>query len=249
MIVFVEPVVEPTVVPGIPDQAPSVAVPVVSAEDHALGALNPSRLATQVLTGGVAPLLVYEIGRHAGLADATALAISAAPPALAIVVEWVWRRVLNVIGAIVLVGILLGLAAVFVLHGNELLLKMRESVVTGLFGLICLVSMFLPGRPALFHVGRALAGAGDRARGREFAALWEEPRARRVFTVMTAAWGAGLLLEAGIRALLAVELSTGRFLTFSPVVGWVVIGSLLYWTITYVRASRARAEAEAAATP
>lgn len=227
--------------------AAAVAAP--SAEDHALGALNPSRLLTQALTGGVAPLVVYEIGRHAGLADATALAVSAVPPALSIVVEWAWRRVLNVIGAIVLVGILLGLAAVFVLHGNELLLKMRESVVTGLFGLVCLASLALPVRPALFHVGRALAGAGDRERGREFAALWAEQRARRVFTVMTAAWGIGLLLEAGVRAALAAELSTGRFLTFSPVVGWVVIGSLLYWTITYTRASRARAEAEATAAP
>ena len=238
-------------VPGGPQEAVALAVPAATAEDHALGALNPSRLLTQVLTGGVAPLVVYEIGRHAGLADATALAISAAPPALAIVVEWAWRRVLNVIGAIVLVGILLGLAAVVVLHGNELLLKMRESVVTGLFGLICLVSLTLPVRPALFHVGRALAGAGDRERSREFAALWDEPRARRVFTVMTAAWGTGLILEAGIRAVLAAELSTGRFLTFSPVVGWVVIGSLLYWTIAYSRASRQRAvaEAETAAAP
>ena len=236
-------------VPAGAGEPVALAVAVPTAEDHALGALNPHRLLTQALTGGVAPLVVYEIGRHAGLADATALAVSAVPPALSIVVEWAWRRVLNVIGAIVLVGILLGLAAVLVLHGNELLLKMRESVVTGLFGLVCLSSLALPVRPALFHVGRALAGAGDRERGREFAALWEEPRARRVFTVMTAVWGIGLLLEAGVRAALAAELSTGKFLTFSPVVGWVVIGSLLYWTITYTRASRARAEAEAAAVP
>ena len=241
-----EPPAEPIAVPGA--EAVALSLPAVSAEDHALGALNPSRLLTQVLTGGVAPVAVYEIGRHAGLADATALAVSAAPPALAIVAEWAWRRVLNVIGAIVLVGILLGLAAVLVLHGSELLLKMRESVVTGLFGLVCLVSLALPTKPALFHVGRLLAGAGDRQRAQEFSALWEEPRARRVFTVMTAVWGMGLLLEAGIRAVLALELSTGRFLTVSPIAGWVVIGSLLYWTITYSRASRRRAEAEAAAT-
>jgi hypothetical protein len=31
-------------------------------------------------------------------------------------------------------------------------------------------------------------------------------------------------------------------------VGWVIIGSLTYWTITYIRASRRLGEAEAAAT-
>ncbi|MDE3087191.1 MAG: hypothetical protein KGJ77_10555, partial [Acidobacteriota bacterium] len=81
-----EPTAEPTPVPGIPAdeppaggpvlsaEEPPAGGPVLSAEDHAFGALNPSRLVTQVLTGGVAPLVVYEIGRHAGLADATALA-------------------------------------------------------------------------------------------------------------------------------------------------------------------------------
>jgi hypothetical protein len=213
-----------------------------------MAALSPRALARQALTGGVAPLVVYQLARHAGAADATALAISAAPPALAVVVEWLWRRSLNVIGAIVLVGILLGLGAVGVLHGDELVLKMRESVVTGVFGLVCLVSLVLPGRPAMFHIGRALAGAGN-PEGREaFDGLWEEPRARRVFRIVTLGWGLGFAVEAGLRALLALELPTGTFLAVTPPVGWVIIGSLTYWTITYIRASRRLGEAEAAAT-
>lgn len=205
--------------------------------------LTPRMLGLQALTGGVVPLVVYELARHAGLADATSLAVAALPPGLAVVAEWLWRRRLNIIGMIVLVGILLGLGAVLVLHGNELLLKMRESVVTGTFGLVCLVTLVIPIRPAMFYVGQALAGAGDRLRRQEFAALWAEERARRTFTILTAAWGAGLVAEAGVRALLAVELSTGSFLTLSPVVGWVVIGGLIYWTISYTRANRRAAEA------
>jgi hypothetical protein len=217
-----------------------------AAEEHALAMLTPRMLGLQALSGGVVPLVVYELCRHASLADATALAIAALPPALAVVAEWMWRRRLNVIGAIVFVGILVGLAAVVVLHGSELLLKMRESVVTGLFGVVCLVTLVLPVRPAMFHLGRALAGGGSPQRGEEFAALWEEPRARRTFTVLTAGWGVGLVAEAGLRAILAAELPTGRFLAISPVVGWVVIGGLLYWTIGYARASRRMAEAELA---
>lgn len=215
-------------------------------EQHALTMLSPSMLVRQALTGGVAPLVAYELARHGGLSDVNALAVSAAPPALAIAGEWLWRKQLNVIGAIVLTGIVLGLGAVTVLHGDELLLKMRESVVTGMFGLACLVTLVLPVRPALFHVGRAMASAGDRERGLEFATLWEQPQARRVFQVLTLVWGTGLLLEAGIRAVLALELSTGRFLAVTPVVGWVVIGSLIYWTMRYVRRTRQQAEALAA---
>lgn len=221
----------------------------VSFEDHALATLSPRRLILQMLTGGVAPLVTYELGKHAGLSDPTALATSAVPPALAIGAEWLWRRQINVIGTIVLTGILLGLASVAVFHGNELLLKMRESVVTGMFGLICLVTLVLPMRPAMFHVGRALASAADREKGREFATLWDVTEARRVFIVLTLVWGLGLLVEAGARAVLALELSTGRFLATAPVAGWIVIGSLLAWTFSYSRRSRQRGEAAAQAAP
>lgn len=240
--------VEPTVAAGADAVTPSAAVPgAPSSEDHALAALSPRVLVRQALTGGVAPLLAYELARRAGIADSEALAISAAPPALAVVAEWLWNRSLNVIGAVVLVGILLGLGAAGVLHGNELLLKMRESVVTGIFGLVCLLSLVLPVRPVMFHMGRALSRTASREAREEFDTLWEQPRARRVFRIVTLAWGAGFVLEAGVRALLAFELSTGRFLAVTPVVGWIVVGSLTYWTISYVRASRRRGEAEAAA--
>lgn len=212
-------------------------------EDHALGVLSPSMLLRQALSAGVAPVVVYQIARHAGVSDTSALAWSAAPPAIAIAAEWVWRKQINVIGTIVLTGIVLGLGAVTLLHGSELLLKMRESVVTGLFGLTCLTSLVLPMRPVLFHVGRALAASADRQRGADFDLLWDQPAARRVFVVLTLGWGLGLVTEAGIRAVLALELSTGRFLAVTPVVGWVVIGSLLWWTFRYVRAARRRTEA------
>ncbi|MHB8328536.1 MAG: VC0807 family protein [Acidimicrobiales bacterium] len=221
-----------------PARPEAMAAP--GAEEHALGALSPRALAPQILTGGVAPLVAYELARHFGAADASALALSSVPPALAVAAEWVWRRRLNVIGAIALIGIVAGLVSMAFLNGNELLLKMRESVVTGAFGIVCLVTLVGPARPVMFYVGRALAGGEDRSRGAEFDALWEVPSGRRVFTVLTAMWGFGLVLEAGVRALLALELSTGPFLAVTPAVGWVVIGALIYLTVTYVRATRRR---------
>jgi hypothetical protein len=207
-------------------------------ESHALGALSPRALAPQILTGGVAPFVVYLIARHAGMADASALAVSSVPPALSVLGSWAWRRRLDPIGTIALVSIGAGLVAMGLLHGSELMLKMRESVVTGLFGLICLVTLVAPVKPAIFVMGRALTGGSDRDRVAEFDGLWEVPESRRVFSVLTAVWGVALVGEAAVRAALALTLSTGTFLAVTPIVGWCVIGSLIYFTITYVRARR-----------
>jgi len=65
--------------------------------------------------------------------------------------------------------------------------------------------------------------------------------------VFTTAWGVALVLEAAVRAVLAVTLATGPFLAVAPVVGWSVIGSFLYFTITYVRGRRPSALAVGAA--
>lgn len=211
-------------------------------EEHALRAISPRALLPQVLTGGVAPFVAYQLARHGGLSDASALAVSSVPPALAVLVEWAWRKRLNVIGAIALVGIAAGLVAMAFLHGNELLLKMRESVVTGIFGVVCLTSLALPGRPVMFFLGRAMGAGGDRERAREFDGLWDQPEARRAFTVITALWGVGFVLEAGLRAVLAFELSTSTFLAVTPVISWAVVGVLIYLTIAYSRASRRQAE-------
>ena len=207
-------------------------------ESHAMGALSPRAMAPQILTGGVAPLVVYQIARHAGVADASALALSSVPPAASVVGSWAWRRRLDPIGTIALVSIAAGLVAMGLLHGSEVMLKMRESVVTGLFGVICLVTLAVPVKPAMFVMGRALTGASDRQRVAEFDDLWDVPEARRVFVVLTAVWGVALVAEAAVRAALALTLSTGTFLAVTPIVNWAVLGSLIYFTIAYVRARR-----------
>jgi hypothetical protein len=217
------------------DQQDASADPV---ESHALGALSPRALAPQILTGGVAPFVVYQICRHAGVADATALALSSVPPALSVVGSWAWRKRLDPIGTIALMSIGAGLVSMAVFNGSELMLKMRESVITGLFGFVCLVSLVAPVKPAMFVMGRALTGGADRSRMVEFDALWDQPPARRVFVVLTAVWGVALVGEAGARAVLALTLSTGTFLAVTPVLGWSVIGALIYFTISYIRANR-----------
>lgn len=211
------------------------------AEEHALAALAPRALLPQIASGVVAPFLAYQLARRAGLSDAAALATSSAPPALAVLVEWLWRRRLNLIGAAVLLGIGGGLLGLVLFHGNELLLKLRDVGATATLGLACLGTLVLPVRPAMFYVGRLLAGMTDRARMAEFDMLWERPEARRTFSVLTLVWGIGLLGEAALRVVLALELPTGVFLAVAPLGTGVVIGGLLAFTVVSSRRARRRA--------
>jgi hypothetical protein len=207
-------------------------------EDPILGALKPRILGPQVVAGGLAPFLVYQLAHRHGMADATSLALASVVPALWVVGNWAWRRRLEVIPGIALFGLVIGLIAVVALHGSELVLKMRESLISGTLGLVFLISLAVSRRPFIFHLGRAMASSQGAGAIAHFDTLWGEERARRVVRVLTLLWGIGLFGEAALRAVLALTLPTGTFLALTPPVGWVIIGSLMWFTVNYIRTNR-----------
>lgn len=211
-------------------------------EDPILGALKPRTLLPQLAAGGLAPFLVYQLAHHRGMADAPSLALATVVPALWVIGNFAWRRRVEVIPGIALFGIVIGLIAVVAFHGNEMALKMRESLISGTLGLTFLISLAVSERPFIYHLGKAMASSQGGGAKADFETLWGEERARRVVHVLTALWGAGLFGEAILRAILAVALPTGTFLALAPVVGWVIIGSLMWFTVTYIRNSRRQAE-------
>jgi len=196
------------------------------------------RLAPQLVTAGVLPVIGYSLLRpHVGN-DATALAAVMVFP-LGDILFQRWRRgVIEPIGIIALFGIGLGLVSAVLLHGNAMLLKVRESVFTGVFGLVCLGSLLRP-RPVMFYLGRMFATGNDPEKNAEFEGVWELPDSPRRFRFVTAVWGVALVAEAVLRTVLAVVLSTQRFLEVVPVVGWAVLGGLLFFTTRYSRAAEA----------
>jgi hypothetical protein len=211
-------------------------------------AMVPSvrRLAPQLLTAGVLPVVGYSLLRpHVGN-DATALAAVMVFPVAEIAYQRVRRGVLEPIGVIALAGIALGLVSALVLHGNATLLKIRESVFTGVFGLVCLGSL-LRRRPVMFYMGRMFATGNDPVKVAEFEGVWDLPGAPGRFRFVTAVWGLALVAEAVVRVVLAVVLSTQRFLEIVPVVGWGVLGGLLFFTTRYVRSAETSLLGEAEA--
>ena len=211
------------------------------------GAPSLRAMAPSTVFGAVIPLAVYYVVRRHVSGDATALVIAGAFPAGWVLVELARKRTLDAIGSITLFGFLAGIAASYALGGNAFVLKVRDSAFTALFGLVCLVSLAWH-RPMMFHLGKALSAGDDKDRRAAYDELFTLPTSRRTFVIITAAWGVGLLVEAGVRVLLAVALPTGTFLAVSPVVGGVFFGGLFIFTLRYSKIARARGEALLAET-
>src|SRR3954469_11436720 len=102
------------------------------------------------------PLLTYRVLHAAGASDVVALISSGVPPALGVAVAAKRHHRLDVIGALVLLGVLIGTSLGLLTHDPKLVL-LEGAVPTLLFSLACLVSVLLR-RPLMFVLLRAMAG-------------------------------------------------------------------------------------------
>lgn len=206
------------------------------------GAPSPRAMAPSVVGGAIVPLVVYYSVRGHVHGDAPALMIAGAPAAGWVAIEWARKRRLDPIASIVLFGFLAGIIASVALGGNAFVLKVRDSVFTAMFGLACLVSLTWR-RPIMFFIGRALSAGDDPEKLRAYDELYEMPTAPRTFALITACWGVGLIVEAGLRVVLAASLPTGAFLAASPMLAATIFGGLFAFTVWFSKRARRIGEA------
>ena len=189
------------------------------------------------------PLLLYSVLRSAGLSAVSALILSGILPAIGVAIGIIQHRRLDVIGALVLAGILIGTVLGLASHNARLVL-LEGSVPTALFGLACLGSLWAR-RPLMFSFALEFIGP-DTARGREMASRWQHRGYRHAFRVITAVWGFGYLVEAGLRAVIVEQTSTGTALASSKALPFVVAAILGIWTAAYGRRQQRKGERLAA---
>jgi hypothetical protein len=194
--------------------------------------MRPSlrRLWPKLVLAGALPVVGYILLRpHVG-SDATALSAVMVFPLIDIAGERLRNGSFEPIGIIAVVGIAVGIAGALLFHGNTTLLKVRDSLLTGVFGIVCLLSLSRR-RPAMFYLGRSFVSGGDAERAREFENLWDLPGVPLRFRVVTAVWGVGLVAESVLRTALALTLSTKTFLLVTPVINWSVLGLLIWFSV------------------
>ena len=204
------------------------------------------RSATMIVIFDVAaPLVTYNLLRSAGMTAVAALLLSGVFPAVNVAIGAIQHRRLDVVGALVLAGIVVGTVLGLVSHSTRLLL-VEGSVPTAVFGVACLGSLWTQ-RPLMFSFAREFTGP-DTAKGREMTRLWQYAGYRRVFRIITAVWGTAFLLEAALRVAVVYNTSAGTALAISKVTPFLFVAILSAWTIAYGARQRKKGERMAAAS-
>jgi intracellular septation protein A len=192
-----------------------------------------------------APLVAYKLLRSAGVTAVMALVLSGVFPALGVAIGVIRHRRLDVVGALVLTGILVGTILGLVSHSARLVL-VEGSVPTAIFGVACLGSLWAR-HPLMFSFAREFTGP-DTAKGQEMTRLWQYEGYRRIFRVITIVWGVAFLLEAALRVFIVYKTSAGTALAISKATPFVFFAILSAWTVAYGAHHRKKGERMAAAS-
>ena len=200
--------------------------------------------APTILFNVVLPIITYSLLTGYGMADAPALAASGLWPLLELGISVARTRHADEFSIMVLIFLVVGVAASLAFNDARLLL-VKDSAVTGLFGLALLGSLLAP-RPLMFYFGRKFATGGDPARVEWWNGLWQYPGFRRSQRILTVVWGGAFLGEAILRIILSYTLPVSTMVVISNVLPYVVLGLLMLGTVSYGRRAGRR---NAAAVP
>ncbi len=181
----------------------------------------------------VLPVVGYQVLASRGASPTMALSLTTVFPIAGILGSWFRERRPDILGIISLLFIVAGLAATMV-TGDPRLTLMKGSIITGAFGLAFLASLLLP-RPLAFYLGRRMMTGGKPDLMSRWDALWEYPRFRYGNRVVSMVWGFGLIVEALLRVVLALSLTTSTFVWLWSVLSYGIYASLLVWTVCYAR--------------
>lgn len=196
----------------------------------------------EMVVDGAMPYATYLVLRSQGVGNVAALAAGAVFPAGFIVVRFARRR-LDGFGLVVLAVIALGVA-LSLLSGDARFALVKESLLTGAFGLAMLGSLAAR-RPLMYYSGRKFATDGTP----EGLARWESYWAKSAMfrhsnRMLTVVWGTVFLAEAAIRVVAAYTLATSTAVALSAFVPLTVVALLVTWTIAYSKRTRPISRAE-----
>ncbi|MGW2485711.1 VC0807 family protein [Streptomyces sp. NPDC001606] len=194
----------------------------------------------------VAPILIYNQLHDHGYSESTAILVSGLGPVLDIVIYLAWHRRIDEFAIVSLLFVALTLVISFIGPDDPRLLLAKDSFVTGLVGVVYLATLAAP-RPLMFYFGRKFATDGTPQMIDWWNGMWQYPGFRRVQRNLTIVWGLAFIVEAVLRIVLVYRLSHSQMVTVNSFLPYVVIGVLVYWTMTYARRASARGRAATAA--
>jgi len=188
-------------------------------------------VALGITINGVLPFIIYR-SSVSQLGEWQALILASVPPLLNSGRELILRHRVDTIGSLALAGILFSLISLS-LGGSARVLLLRSTVITGLFGVIYLVSLLFA-RPLIFYIVRFFE-TGDKPEGiAKWNRFWTTSTTFRYgMRLLTIGWGIGLLAEAVLGFGLLQVLTVEQFLLISPLLGYGFFFGLLFWSFWY----------------
>src|SRR5919204_6216534 len=197
-----------------------------------------------LLINGVAPFLVYTLV-HTHLSQLHALMLTALVLLADGVVGLVRQRRINAFGALVFLSLVLSSLLVLV-GGSPRLILVRESALSGVFGVLMLLSLFWP-QPLVYYLARHFVAPGTSARWHTFQRAATSPRFRSFLRLLTVIWGLVTVLDAGLNTYLAFHLPVATFLAVTPVARYSMMGCTFVWTLAHAHRGRYLAQVFGAA--
>jgi hypothetical protein len=210
--------------------------------------LSAAKIEPDIKIGAVAPSLVFDLALPVltffvltgfGVSKLLALCVGGVFPALNIGRTWIGSRQIQPLGVIVITFIAIGTAAALV-SGSVFVALVKDFLLAGTFGLLCLGSLIGSGRPLMFYLLRQFIAGDDPGRLHWWESLWQHPRFRGAQRRVTAVWGVAYVLEAAIGIAFAWVLEPAHVVIMSPIMALGVLIALAVWTRAYLLGLRAQ---------
>jgi hypothetical protein len=197
-------------------------------------------LIPSILIDGVLVYLIYTfLKSQTSASDLVALLVSSVPALLSEIVSISRHRQADVLGVLVLVFLAISAVISFV-GGDPRLLLVRESFLTLVLAVACVVTLLFP-KPIMFYIIRHFATGNDPAKTPTFNARWQHPAFRRYIRIISVFWGVAFLFEFSARVFMVYHLSIQQYLAIGPAVFYTVLLAVIGFTIGYARLTLNRA--------
>ena len=187
-----------------------------------------------LINAGV-PFVVNMLARP-HMSTINALLLASSVPALYTIGSIVWKKRIDAIGALVVVSLLLTAAFALLFKSPQLLL-LQGSAVSGLFGVVMLLSLLFP-RPVLFYIVRSVMAHEGPQRVAHFNADWSFPQVRSLYRLLTVVWGCVTLGSLVLLSVLVFTLPISLMLIISPIMSFAVIMPVAHWSMHIMRKNR-----------
>jgi hypothetical protein len=189
-------------------------------------------LAPELAVNFLGPWVVFEL-MDKSYGDTNAVIASALPALAWSIFGLAHTRRVDALSTVVLAGILLTLVATL-LGGGPRLLQIRESVVTGLIGVVFLMTLGSE-RPLIYHLARATFARQSPESALRLEHFVTTPNGAVFIRRLTIFWGTGLIVQTAILVWLVFVWPIGRYLLLSPAIGYGLLGLMVLLTLWYCR--------------